>query len=120
MTFKPRPWFRREGYDGYLKPHVPEIVALWKMGEPFAEIARRMKDHFPNPRYGPSADMIRYVLARTGHLPKRVPPEHTPEVPPRRYIVNWETTFPIRSLGRPIDMGGPRDVWIEADPWSDL
>ena len=23
-----------------------------------------------------------------------------------------------RNLGRPIDMGGPRDVWIEYDPWD--
>ncbi len=26
---------------------------------------------------------------------------------------------PPRILGRPIDMGGPRDVWIERGPWDD-
>ena len=26
----------------------------------------------------------------------------------------------LANKGRPIDMGGPRDVWIERDPWSEL
>jgi hypothetical protein len=26
----------------------------------------------------------------------------------------------LSNKGRPLDMGGPRDVWIERDPWSDL
>jgi hypothetical protein len=31
----------------------------------------------------------------------------------------WESlTKPLP--GRPIDMGGPRDTWIDRDPWSEL
>lgn len=28
--------------------------------------------------------------------------------------------LPPRILGRPLDMGGPRDVWLEQSPWDSL
>ena len=37
----------------------------------------------------------------------------------KRYWFVWHARLCI-TLGRPIDMGGPRDVWLERSPWDEL
>jgi hypothetical protein len=97
-------------------PYVNEIIAGWNAGKSTGQIRSEIW-----PRCTVSDVMIRYVLTRHG-LIKRNPVRHTPVAPPCRYWICWHDMFPPEikpSFSRPIDMGGPRDVWIERDPWSD-
>ena len=114
-------------YGGYLAPWIGEIERLWKEGytcSKIAEILRREVDKRTG--YFPLAINIHYVLGRIGYYENyRNPyPIITPVIPPRRYWVDWRAMFRaglyMASKGRPIDMGGPRDQWIERDPWSDV
>jgi hypothetical protein len=116
---------RKERYGGYLSPWVDKMLFLFGEGKTFTEIAESInvavRHSLGNNYYFVSDAMVRYVLQRIRAIPSPGKATPTPVVPPRKYIVQWTEPTTISWIrGRPIDMGGPRDVWIERDPWSDL
>jgi hypothetical protein len=98
-------------YTGYLAPYTVQIVRAYRDGMSTQAIADC---------YNTSSGMIAYVLRRVGAMqdnyPARTPDElRRIELEARRNHPEW---FECSSKGRPIDMGGPRDMWINRDPWS--
>ena len=98
-------------YTGYLSPFIDEIAAQRKAGKSFHQIAEQYM-HLGTCT-GP---LIKYALVKSGYLEGGLLYKHIPEVPHRRYVLCFKQT----NLGRPIDMGGPRGVWLERDPWSNF
>lgn len=101
-------------YTGYLKPVTPLIVDLYQTGMSSRDIAAVLYHHREF-RYPPSAGMVHYILYRVGAIPGNQPPPPKPPVRIRRQRVCWPSPS---NLGRPIDMGGPRDQWLEQSPWD--
>jgi len=121
----------RSRYTGYLISWVPKIEELWNSGSSCFEIAETLrrdvwdttKTWYAQPCFL-KTENIKYILRRIGYVEPNLIPK-TPEVKPRKYPwVDWEKLLekppPGRSTypGRPLDMGGPRDVWIGEDPWD--
>lgn len=118
-------------YQGFLLPWVDQILREHKAGKMPREIARKLwpKVHAKflavgDPWFGGPVGLeanIRYVIHREGFSLRKPLGEAARLKRQRERIRAWMT--PARepskpTLGRPLDMGGPRDVWIERGPWD--
>lgn len=105
----------RSGEPVELSPTGPELyaVALHDQGFTFAEIGRRL---------GCSRGAARMLIVKYQNKENRKARREHHDRRIEQFLA--EQTERVRveptNRGRPIDMGGPRDVWIERDPWSDL
>jgi hypothetical protein len=102
-------------YTGYLSPFIDEIAAQRKAGKSFHQIAEQYM-HLGTCT-GP---LVKYALERSGYLDGGLKYKRFPKIPPGTYIVYFKQPADRTNLGRPIDMGGPRGVWLERDPWSNF
>jgi hypothetical protein len=113
-----------------------------------AELRPKVFARYHDPTYLPSSTLINYILDRV--VVKRPPPRRASSLATDLTVypwrIEWEKKEAAREArwnrivdewlaenqqrdyerirrsnkGRPIDMGGPRDIWIDRDPWSDL
>lgn len=127
--------FQPERYTGYLKPWLGDIVQLYATGHQPRDIAERIQPAVNQYKLGPyrycvTDNMILYVLRRTGvYRAPRKPltgREAERRLRQRAKLLSWfaRPDFTILddialSKGRPLDMGGPRDIWLEQSPWDE-
>jgi transposase len=97
-----------------------QVVMLHRRGMTFEEIATHFgirKEHVPilykNGMQSLGEKEHRRILwERNGQIIEQWLQEKADQKADNKYQRQ-------KNKGRPIDMGGPRDVWIERDPWSD-
>ncbi len=103
-------------YQGFYEALVPEIVRLDNEFFTSGQIARHLSGRVSPPI---STGMVRYILERYGRpnpQPRKVRAEFFSA--PRAWgITPWKNWKP---KSRPIDMGGPRDVWLVFYPGDPL
>lgn len=111
-------------YTGFLQHHVPDIIKWYQAGETQTDIAKKLNSlHGWEGSFPASAEMVRYILRRVGFDIPTKGLLTTPLLGSKyaRMIEEKDVMISLPSLrgtgkGRPIDMGGPRDVWIEDEP----
>jgi hypothetical protein len=131
----------RAKLEARMMPWAAAILEMHAHGVPSTEIARRLypeaEAYYRGTRFydyvkyysSIPKQNIHYVLRRIGAMPpppQRIPIVHFADNPApvmvmrgKRLHVLHTRTPTLETLGRPIDMGGPRDQWLESDPWSD-
>jgi hypothetical protein len=86
--------------------HADRMLAMLREGLSLAQIVEQVGGDVTWARR-----MIRAAEWRERHIVVAVPAQ-------RRWLIA-EAFDDQPTKGRPLDMGGPRDTWIERDPWSD-
>lgn len=124
----PQPLIDYTRYNGYLYKVLKDIVAAYQRGYTPRQIADDLIPRLTG--YYVSSSMVTYILRRVGAIQDCYTERSPQEL--RRIEINARLRHPewyglpehygmsVESLGRPLDMGGPRDVWIEQSPWDDL
>jgi hypothetical protein len=107
-------------YSGTYTKFVPLIVELHGQGRTNSEIEKACAESVgePYPVYNPSRYMSRISYPTSGtilYILKRIGLVVDHPINPRSRIGK---ILSRQKITRPIDMGGPRDVWIEGTPQS--
>lgn len=125
-------------YHGFLRPFVGKILQMHAAGCGVVQIqnwVREYQSHVDLGAYGyhnwpPSKSNIKYVLRRELLPPKPPKRKKVVHVGPSDVEVYEDTLDCVyagwaaeharawRNRSRPIDMGGPRGVWIDDLPWE--
>jgi len=107
-------------YYGYMSAHLDTIIRLYTEDWTPKDIADELYDVSPT--------MIRYILKRIGFPIGEKPQTVSGGLLRERLINECDQYLNLNTLevitikrvnkGRPLDMGGPRDVWIEDELWN--
>jgi hypothetical protein len=94
-------------------------ITVWAASEPEARATALLRWQRIAAKRGVVAPVSDHLVLAWAHGPYHRRPEWQIRRT-RMYLPGDPRSQLRRNLGRPLDPGGPRGVWIEEDPWATL